>query len=362
MVKHNMGSTDILTDPVAAARAIRLRYIKAGTPGYTRVKNGHGIGYTDEQGRKITDDGILDRIRRLVLPPAWEQVWICPYENGHLQATGKDAMGRKQYRYHTAWMQARNETKYDRLLHFGEKLPRIRKQIRAALRKKKLDKEKVTALALSVMEATLIRVGNSAYEKLYGSHGITTLRSQHVTINGSSAFFRFRGKKGILHKIQLRHASLARLLQKVKEIPGQELFQYYEGDEHRSLDSGDINEYLRTCTGEDFTSKDIRTWAGTVHALNLLADLVPFASITECKRNIVNIIDGVAGKLGNTRAVCKKYYIHPQLLEAYEAGKLEPSLQEVRDARERPPKGALHNDEKVLLAFLGKTGKNNRKP
>jgi DNA topoisomerase-1 len=354
----SMENAAILTDPQAAARAIKLRYVRAGAPGYTRVKNGKGFTYLNREGKRITDQDTLARIRQLVLPPAWEQVWICPYGNGHLQATGIDAMGRKQYRYHNDWMKARNETKYDRLLHFGEKLPRIRRTIKAALRKKQLNKEKVTALALGVMEATLIRVGNSAYEKLYGSHGLTTLRNQHVKINGSSALFRFKGKKGILHKILLRHTSLARLLQKVKDIPGQELFQYYdETGEPRSLDSGDINEYLKTCSGEDFTCKDFRTWAGTVHALNLLADLMPFASLTECRRNVVAIIDGVAGKLGNTRAVCKKYYIHPRLLEIYEQGGLEPVLQQVRDSREQPARGGLHNDERILLNFLKKIKK-----
>jgi len=342
-------------DPVVTAKAARLRYVRADTPGYTRVKNGDNVYYTDKDGKRITDEDTLERIRKLVLPPAWEQVWICPWSNGHLQATGIDAMGRKQYRYHTTWTQVRNETKYDRLLHFGEKLPQIRKILKARLRKKAMDKEKVTAIALSVLQETWIRVGNAAYEKLYGSYGLTTLRNQHVKINGSTLFFHFKGKKGVVQRIMIKHAALARLLQKVKDIPGQELFQYYdEQGEPKSLDSGDVNDFLKECTGEDFTCKDFRTWAGTVHALNQLADLAPFTTATGCKHNIVYVIDSVAAKLGNTRAVCKKYYVHPRLLHAYENNALEPYLQEVRNSRNRPDKGDLHNDERILLKFLKK--------
>lgn len=348
-----MDNQSITTDPAEIARAVILRYIKASMPGYTRIKKGKAFQYADQHGKKIADKGTLERIRKLVLPPAWKNVWICPVENGHLQATGIDAMGRKQYRYHTLWNQIRNETKYSRLLHFGEKLPRIRKAIKAGLSRKTLDKEKVMAIALSVMEETLIRVGNAVYEKLYGSHGLTTLRNKHVKINGSKAFFQFKGKKGVPHKIWVDHPALTRLIQKVKDIPGQELFQYYdESGEHKPLDSGDINEYVKMCAQDDYTCKDFRTWAGTVNALNLLADLTPFESVTECRKNIVDIIDGVAGKLGNTRAVCKKYYIHPGLLLSYETGHLEPFLEQVKVQRNKSPKGGLNGDEQVLLSFL----------
>lgn len=344
---------DVLAEAMATAKAVRLRYVRSGTSGYSRVRKNGGFFYLDQHGERITDEDILKRIRGLVLPPAWEQVWISPYANGHLQATGIDAKGRRQYRYHSTWAKVRNETKYDRLLHFGEKLPHLRRHIETALRKRNMDKEKVTAIALSVMQETLMRVGNASYEKLYGSYGLTTLRDQHVKIQGNTTFFRFKGKKGVLQQITLKHAQLTRLLQKVREIPGQELFQYYEGEEHKSLDSGDINEYLKLWTGEDFTCKDFRTWSGTVHALNLLADLTPFSSATECKQNLVNIIDGVAGKLGNTRAVCRKYYIHPRLLEKYEMCELGPYLEEVRTGRHKTTSGnRLHNDEKVLLKFL----------
>lgn len=347
------SKTVILKDPIALAHSVKLRYVTANKPGFTRVKRGDEMHYYDQHEAEIKDEEILKRIRGLVLPPAWQDVWICPYANGHLQATGIDAMGRKQYRYHTRWGQVRNETKYHRLLHFGEKLPQLRRQLKHDLKHRKLDKEKVIAVALSVMEETLIRVGNASYEKLYGSHGLTTLHNKHVTFQGSKAFFNFKGKKGVMHKIELKQAALTRLLQKVKDIPGQDLFQYYcEDGEHRCLDSGEVNEYLKTHTGEDFTAKDFRTWAGTVHALNLLADLEPFQNITECKKNVIGIIDGVASKLGNTRTVSKKYYIHPQVLSSYEDGSLSPYLELLRLQRNKPLKGELHSDEKVLMIFL----------
>lgn len=311
------------TDPAAMAQAVKLRYVSAAMPGYTRVMNGHGVYYTDAAGKKIEDKAVLQRIRGLVLPPAWKQVWICPYANGHLQATGVDALGRRQYRYHTRWATARNETKYSRLLQFGKMLPGIRRQINRDLRRHQLDKPRVIAIALRVMEETLMRIGNAEYERKYHSHGLTTLHNNHVKINGSEAFFRFKGKKGVEHKIILRHASLARLLKKVRDIPGQELFQYYENGEIKSLDSGEVNEYLKACTSEEFTCKDFRTWAGTLQALHLLATCGAYETQAECKKKMVEVIDEVAKKLGNTRAVCKKYYIHPRLFSMYESGTLE---------------------------------------
>jgi len=334
----------------------KLRYVKAGLAGYHRERDGQSFHYTTAEGEPITDEETLKRVQGLVLPPAWENVWICPWENRHLQATGIDARGRKQYRYHAHWMKMRNEDKYERLYHFGEKLPLIRRRIKSDLQKKSLGKEKVIAIALSVMEETLIRVGNVSYEKMYGSYGLTTLHNKHVKIKGQKALFQFRGKKGVVHKIELRHSALARLLQKVKEIPGQDLFQYYdESGEHKGIDSGEVNEYLKTCAEDECTCKDFRTWAGSVHALHLLAELEPFASQAECKQNVIGIIEGVARKLGNTRTVCRKYYIHPQLLLSYEQGTLEPFLRRIRNQRIKPSGGVgLHSEEKVFLSFLKK--------
>lgn len=326
-------------DPATVAQAVKLRYVSASGRGYTRVKNGKGVYYLDAEGKKITDEAVLERIRKLVLPPAWENVWICPYENGHLQATGVDALGRRQYRYHARWAAVRNETKYYRLLQFGKMLPRIRQQISKDLRRKELDKPRVIAIALRVMEETLMRVGNAEYEKKYHSYGLTTLHNNHVRINGNQVFFRFRGKKGVMQRIALRHASLARLLKKVRDIPGQELFQYYENGEVRSLDSGEVNEYLKACTNEEFTCKDFRTWAGTLHALRLLAACDDCDTQVQRKKNVVEVIDRVAEKLGNTRAVCKKYYVHPRLIQLYE-----------NDALKRYIAGGT--DEKVLMKIL----------
>jgi DNA topoisomerase I len=336
--------------------AEKLRYVKQGLAGYARVRDGQSFHYVTADGAPLADEGTLNRIRGLVLPPAWEEVWICPWENGHLQATGVDSKGRKQYRYHSHWMKMRNENKFERLYQFGQKLPLIRQQIKSDLRKKPLNKEKVVAIALSVMEETLIRVGNSSYEKLYGSYGLTTLHNKHVKVKGQMALFQFKGKKGVAHKIELKHASLVRLIQKVKDIPGQELFQYYDEDgEPRGIDSGEVNEYLKACTDDDFTCKDFRTWAGSVHALHLLAQLEPFDTQATCKQNIISIIDGVADKLGNTRTVCKKYYIHPQVLLSYEQGLLEPFLRKIRKQGGDPvTRGGLHSDEKIFLAFIKK--------
>lgn len=326
-------------DPATIAHAVKLRYVSASGKGYTRMKNGKGMYYMDAAGKKITDNDVLERIRKLVLPPAWENVWICPYENGHLQATGVDALGRRQYRYHARWAAVRNETKYYRLLQFGKMLPRIRRQINKDLRRRELDKPRVIAIALRVMEETLMRVGNAAYEKKYQSHGLTTLHNNHVKINGNEMFFRFRGKKGVMHKINLRHASLAKLLKKVRDIPGQELFQYYEKGEVYSLDSGEVNEYLKTCTNEEFTCKDFRTWAGTLQALHLLAGCEACETQAARKKNVVDVLDEVAKKLGNTRAVCKKYYVHPCLIQLYEADSLGNYT-------------AAGTDEKVLMKIL----------
>lgn len=337
--KLSMAEIATVTDPVVIAHAVKLRYVSPATRGFTRIRNGKEFYYEDASGKRITDEAVLERIRKLVLPPAWEDVWICPYANGHLQATGKDLMGRRQYRYHARWAAIRNETKYNRLLQFGKMLPQIRKKIQRDLRRRKLDKPRVIAIALRVMEETLMRVGNAEYEKKYHSYGLTTLHNNHVKFSGNVVFFRFKGKKGVKQHIAMRHVSLVKLLKKVRDIPGQELFQYYENGEVRSLDSGDVNEYLKNCTNEEFTAKDFRTWAGTLHALRLLAACPDFESQAECKRTIVAILDSVAGKLGNTRAVCKKYYVHPRIIRLYE----EKSLKSYTG-------GEI--DEKVLLKIL----------
>ncbi|WP_198666876.1 DNA topoisomerase IB [Taibaiella helva] len=337
--------------PKEIARAMQLRYIRPGQKGYQRRKKGKTFIYLDQENKQITDPEIIEHIQGLVLPPAWTEVWICPFPNGHLQATGIDARGRKQYRYHSRWSRLRNEHKFDRLLAFGKQLPRLRRQLRRDIRQKRLVREKVVAIALSIMNETYIRAGNTAYEKEYGSYGLTTLKNKHVSISGSKAFFRFKGKKGVMHQVALKDASLARLLRNVRELPGQELFQYYdEKGELRKLESGDINDYLKAHMAADFSSKDFRTWAGCVAALQLMAEVTDFSCDVGCRKNSIAIIDGVAAQLGNTRAVCRKYYIHPLLLQAYEEKKLDEvllMLQKAKDARSLNTAA-----EKALLSFL----------
>ncbi|HTJ14244.1 MAG TPA: hypothetical protein VL547_19530 [Dinghuibacter sp.] len=338
----------------------KLRYVRPGVAGYTRVRRAKGFVYRDETGKPLKDPETLDRINKLVLPPAWTDVWICPWPNGHLQATGVDAMGRKQYRYHVTWNKTRSEKKFHRLLEFGKRLPSIRKRLEEDLSRKELDRRKVIAIALRTMEETLIRVGNAVYEKLYGSYGLTTLQNRHLSINGGTALFTFKGKKGVRQRIELKEKHLVRLLKKVMEIPGQELFQYMdETGRHLPLDSGEVNEYIREAAGEEFSCKDFRTWAGSVYALQLLAGAEPAASAAECKRQIVEVIRQVSCRLGNTATVCKKYYIDPQLLNAYETGSLKPFMLRLRAGSHRKgTAGGLHTEEKVFLAFLQRRSRN----
>lgn len=300
----------------------KLVYVLSDEPGYSRkMKNGHAA-YLDVNGKEIKDVEIIKRIEALVIPPAWTSVWICARSNGHIQVTGMDIKGRKQYRYHNDWQKIRNETKFDKLYQFGKKLKTLRRQIQKDLKRKKVDKRKVTALALSVMENTFIRVGNAAYEKENGSYGLTTLKNRHLRIDHGVALFRFVGKKGVKRMVQLKQRSLINLLKKVRELPGQEIFQYYDADDKlHSLNSADINQYLRDTMNDDFTCKDFRTWGGCVCALQaFLADL---NNIETPKKNLPALIDVVAERLGNTRTVCKKYYIHPGLVQHYENGEME---------------------------------------
>jgi DNA topoisomerase-1 len=343
--------TDINSSPQDIARSMQLRYVHSDSKGYSRQKKGDHFTYLDTEGKIIKDKEIISRIRSLVLPPAWTDVWICPYANGHLQATGYDFKGRKQYRYHNKWSALRNENKFDRIYAFGKKLPLLRRQILKDIRKKTLIREKVSAIALSIMNETYIRAGNTAYEKEYGSFGLTTLKNKHVNINGAKAFFKFKGKKGVTQQIAMKDASLVRLLKNVRELPGQELFQYYdEQGELRKLDSGDINNYLKEHMDEEFTCKDFRTWAGSVAALQIMSHTEDFDCDAGYKRNIVTIVDGVAAKLGNTRTICKKYYIHPALLLSYEQKKLQQVLRKLKKYDD--PKVLNTETEKALLSFL----------
>jgi DNA topoisomerase-1 len=321
-IRTRAGRAATKLDPVASAKVAGLRYVNDETmPGLKRVGSSNRVRYVDPSGRTVSDRAELQRIRSLAIPPAWTDVWICPSPLGHLQATGRDARGRKQYRYHPRWREVRDEVKYGRLIAFAEALPGIRTRTNADLRKSGLPREKVLAAVVQLLEKTLIRVGNDEYARENGSFGLTTMRDQHAKIQGQTVRFEFRGKSGIRHSVDLHDRRLARIVKACRDLPGYELFQYVDDDGTRQvIDSGDVNAYLREITGQDFTAKDFRTWAGTVLAAKALAEVAEFASNAEAKRNVVRAIESVAKRLGNTKAVCRKCYIHPAILDAYMEG------------------------------------------
>jgi DNA topoisomerase-1 len=343
----------VARDHEQAASAAHLVYVSDSTPGITRHKTGKGFTYRQD-GRQIRDAEVLKRIRKLVIPPAWTQVWICPLANGHIQATGFDARKRKQYRYHALWNRLRNETKFHRMYEFGKALPGLRARIETDLRSHELSREKVLATVLSLMERTYIRVGNNEYEKENGSYGLTTLRNKHVSITGDTLVFSFTGKKGVHHDIRLHNKRLAHVVSQCREIPGRHLFEYYDSDGARhNIDSGMVNQYIHEAVGDDFTAKDFRTWAGSLHALEAFKGVGEASGVTECKKNLVAVLDCVSKKLGNSRAVCKKYYVHPGLIRLYEENKLVKYLAEL-DAADKTAveKTGLTPEEEVLMKIL----------
>jgi len=301
---------------------LTLRHVSDSQPGITRRRAGGGFTYLHPDGRRVRDAATLDRIRAIVIPPAWEHVWICPSPDGHIQAIGRDARGRKQYRYHAGWIAAQDEAKYDRMVSFGEVLPRLRRRVERDLKAPPLSRERVLATVVRLLERTLIRIGNDEYARANGSYGLTTLQNRHVRIRGSRLEFKFRAKSGILQQIELDDPKLAASVKKLQELPGQTLFQYVDATgAPQKIDSADVNEYLREIAGSDFTAKDFRTWFGTVLAAMALHDIAaanPDAdSQTACKRHITAAIDQVKDALGNTRAVCRKCYVHPAVIDAY---------------------------------------------
>ena len=338
----------LLQNAEKSAEVINLVYVSDKEAGIERVRRGENFIYF-KNGKKVTDEKELSRIKRLVIPPAWENVWICPLPNGHLQVTGFDVKKRKQYRYHLLWSEFRNQTKFYQLLAFGKKLPAIRDQLAKDLARSGLSLEKVLAALVMIMLETNIRIGNNVYEKLYGSFGLTTLKDQHVKINGSSVKFCFKGKKGIYHEIDLKSSKLARVVKQCRDIPGKELFQYYdEHGEKKSIDSGMVNEYIKNICCDNFTTKDFRTWTGSVHAIEAFRELPSGDAETEVKKNIVQVLDVVAGRLGNTRAVCKKYYVHPAILDKYANKELEEFFQKKEKNRDE----RFSEAESVLMKIL----------
>lgn len=309
---------DQIAESKEAARAAGLRYITDRRPGLHRLKTGKSFRYVDADNKPVHDEDTLARIKSLVIPPAWTDVWIAPIANGHLQATGRDARGRKQSRYHSKWRETRDENKYERMTHFAEALPRIRERVTEDLARPGLPKKKVLATIVSVMEATHIRVGNIEYARENKSYGLTTMRNKHVEVHGAEVTFSFQGKSGVKHTIDLHDRRLAKIIKRCEDLPGYELFQYLdkEGETH-SVDSADVNDYLQEISGEHFTAKDFRTWAGSVLACDMLREIGPYESATQAKKNVVQAIAAVAAKLGNTPSVCRKCYVHPAVLEAY---------------------------------------------
>jgi len=320
-------------DPVASADVAGLRYVDdTSTAGIRRVGGGHR--YLDPRGRAISSRQVVQRIKALAIPPAWRDVWICPDPLGHVQATGRDARGRKQYRYHPRWRDLRDQVKYGRLLAFAKALPRIHDRTSADLRRTGLSREKVLAAVVQLLEKTLIRIGNDEYARHNHSYGLTTLLDRHAKVTPEGVRFEFRGKSGIAHAVDLRDARLARVVRKCQDLPGHTLFQYIDHDGHRqTIDSADVNAYLREITGDAFTAKDFRTWAGTVLAAQELSARAAFRSQREAKSHVLRAVESVAKRLGNTRAVCRKSYIHPAVLAAYMDGETLAPIAPARSSR-----------------------------
>jgi DNA topoisomerase-1 len=305
--------------PEGSAKAAGLRYVSDATPGIARQRTGTGFRYCNPNGAPIRDKSVVARIKALAIPPAWEQVWICPRGDGHLQATGRDARGRKQYRYHPRWREVRDDNKYGRMLAFAKALPRIRRRVGQDLALSGLPRDKVLATVVRVLETTRMRVGNQEYARDNDSFGITTLRVRQVQVRGSTMQFRFRGKSGVWHEFALSDRKLAAIVRRMRDLPGYELFQYVDGDnETRAVDAADVNAYLQRIAGEDFTSKDFRTWAGTVLAAEALHK--------SGRNGLSQAIEHVAKQLGNTKAVCRKCYIHPAVIDAYLDGTLAQAM------------------------------------
>lgn len=353
-------SSPAVNGSIESARAAGLRYTTDTKPGIKRVRHGKTFRYYTPQGRRLTSVEDLARIRSLVIPPAWQNVWICPDPRGHLQATGRDARGRKQYRYHPKWRQVRDETKYDRMIGFAQALPRIRQRTSRDMRRPGMPREKVLATVVQLLEKTLIRVGNDEYARQNRSFGLTTLRDGHVDVRAGKVRFTFRGKSGVEHEVDLDDKRLARIVKACRDLPGYDLFQYIDEQGERCVvGSSDVNAYLKEITGEDYTSKDFRTWAGTVLAAQMLREIGAFTTQTQSKKNIVTAVESVAKKLGNTKAVCRKCYIHPAIFDAYVDGSMTNTvLQRARRARAAHD---LSQGESAVLSLLQRRLSRQRK-
>jgi DNA topoisomerase-1 len=336
----------------AEEAAADLIYLPDDAPGFRRIRTSSGFRYVDVEGRPIHDEETIARIKKLAIPPAWQDVWISPAAEGHLQATGRDAKGRKQYRYHPQWRAIRDRQKYEHTLTFGEALPAIRERVDADLRRHGMPREKVLATVIKLLETSLIRVGNEEYARDNGSVGLSTMRDKHAHIEGGTMRFEFKGKSGKQHRVTIRNRRLARIVKQCQEIPGYELFQYLDEDgERHKIDSSDVNAYLREISGQDFTAKDFRTWAGTVLASMALREFETFDSPAEAKHNLSRAVESVARSLGNTPAICRTCYIHPAVVESYLEGGQAEALRHVTEDSLIDNEG-LEPDEAAVLALI----------
>ena len=340
-------------EPADAAKAAHLRYVSDQGPGIRRKPAGNTFAYFDDDGNKVSDPDTLARIKSLVIPPAWTDVWISPITYGHLQATGRDVKGRKQYRYHPRWRQVRDETKYTRMISFGHVLPQIRERVVADMSQTGLPRSKVLATIVRLLETTLIRVGNEEYARSNDSYGLTTMRDKHVDVSGTKVSFQFRGKSGKFHSIDVKDSRMATIVRRCRDLPGYDLFQYIDEEgKKQDVRSEDVNGYLREITGEEFTAKDFRTWAGTVLAAMALQEFEEFDSNTQAKKNILRAIETVSERLGNTPAICRKCYVHPAVIDAYLSGTMLDTLKQRAEQEMVESLASLRPEEAAVLALL----------
>jgi DNA topoisomerase-1 len=358
MVKNRRRKASVvritaLSDPANLAKESQLRYVMDDSPGITRKRTGKGFVYINAQGRVLRQINHLRRIQSLAIPPAWEHVWISPWADSHLQATGRDARARKQHRYHARWREVRDQTKFDRMSAFGRALPGLRRRLRRDLARAGLPRDKVLATIVKLLEATLIRIGNEEYARHNRSYGLTTMRSKHVKVKGAKIQFEFRGKGGKAFNLDLNDRRLARIVNHCQDLPGQELFHYVDDEgRRRTINSSDVNDYLRQVTREDFSAKDFRTWAGTVLAARALREIKRIDSKAHAKPNLIKAIETVAKKLGNTRSVCRNCYIHPAVIDSYLEGTLHNVLPEKEKHQTKPSLNQLNSAESAVLAIL----------
>ena len=364
MLRESPDTVETIVDPRDAAESAGLRYVSDGRAGVRRKKAGTGFSYGRADGLKLTEKDVLTRIKALAIPPAWTEVWICPFADGHLQATGRDAKGRKQYRYHPLFREVRESTKYEHVVAFADALPAIREKVQEHMALRGLPREKVLATVVHLLETTLIRVGNDDYAKQNNSYGLTTLKNRHVSVDGNEVRFRFTGKSGKQWSLRVRDRRIAKIIKACQDLPGQELLQYVdEAGNCQDVTSSDVNDYLNEITGKDITAKDFRTWAGTVLAAMALNELENFDSAAQAKRNLRAAIEKVAGKLGNTPTICRKCYVHPEVLNSYLDGKLVLELKEKAESELRGDVQSFKPEEAAVLALLrGRLAKEAERP